>query len=299
MMANIPATLLATAGPLPITIQTPTAAASSAAVNFTVYNPAVPQVWAVVDSGSYHPGTVSPGEIITVYGAGLGPAGITSFSGTTLPTSLGVGGANTSVTIDGVPAPLLYTSPTQLSCIVPLAVAPGTASGPQVNLVVTFNSVPAALPFQVNVAAANPGIFTLGPSGQAAVLNINTSVTPNDYTVNGAKNAAPMGSWVAIYATGFGVTSCAPATGSPCDAPPPTEAQFVGGGTVTPVGTVSVTIGGQPVIAPVAVVPVGSVIGLLQINAQVPPGITPGSAVPIALTIGGVTSTGVATMAVK
>jgi uncharacterized protein (TIGR03437 family) len=299
MMANIPATLLASAGPLPIAIQTPTAAANSAPANFTVYNPAVPQVWAVVDSGSYHAGSVSPGEIITVYGAGLGPAGITSFSGTTLPTTLGVGGANTSVTIDGVPAPLLYTSPTQLSCIVPLAVAPGTASGPQVNLIVTFNGVPAALPFQVNVASADPGIFTLGPSGQAAVLNINTSVTPNDYTVNSAKNPAPRGTWVAIYATGFGATSCTPATGSPCDTPPPTEAQMVGGGVVTPVGVVSLTIGGQPVVSPVAVVPVGSVIGLLQINAQVPAGVTPGAAVPIVLTIAGVGSTGVATMAVN
>jgi trimeric autotransporter adhesin len=299
MLATIPISLLASAGNLPITIQTPTAASLSAPVSFTVYNPAVPQIWAVVDSASYTVGTVSPGEIVTIYGAGLGPSSITPFSGSSLPTSLGVGGANTSVTIDGNAAPLLYTSATQVSCIVPLAVAPGKASGPKVNVLVTYNGVSAATPYQVNVAATNPGIFTLGPSGQAAVLNINTNVIPNDYTVNGSGNAAPRGSWVAIYATGFGVTSCTPAQTSVCDSPPPTESQFVGGGVVTPTGAVTVTIGGQTVAAPVAVVPVGSVIGLLQINAQVPALVTPGAAVPIVISVGGIASTGVAKMAVK
>jgi uncharacterized protein (TIGR03437 family) len=299
MLATVPSTLMASAGNLPIAIQTPTAASASAPVNFTVYNPAVPQVWAVVNSASYAPGTVSPGEIITIYGAGLGPSGITSFSGTSVPTSLGVAGANTSVTIDGNATPILYTSPTQISCIVPLAVAPGTASGSTVNLIVTYNGVVAATAFNVNVEATNPGIFTLGPSGQGAILNINTSITPNDYSVNGAKNTAAPGSWVAIYATGFGVTNCTAAPGSACDSPAPTESQFVGGGVVTPAGTVTVTIGGQTVTSPVAVVPVGSVIGLLQINAQVPATVASGSAVPVVISVGGVNSTGLATMAVK
>lgn len=299
MLATVPATLMAAPGNLPIKIQTPTAASASAPVNFTVYDPTVPQVWAVVDSASYASGTVSPGEIITIYGAGLGPAGITSFSGASVPTSLGVAGANTSVTIDGNATPILYTSPTQISCIVPLAVAPGTASGPKVNLVVTYNGTPAATPFKVNVAATNPGIFTLGPSGQGAILNINTSVTPNDYSVNGAKNTATAGSWVAIYATGFGVTNCTSAPGSACNSPAPTESQFVGGGVVTPAGAVTVTISGQTVTSPIAVVPVGSVIGLLQINAQVPASVASGSAVPVVISVGGVSSAGIATMAVK
>lgn len=299
MLATLPASLLASAGNLPITVQTLTAASLSAPVNFTVYNPAVPQVWAVVDSASYKPGTVSPGEIVTIYGAGLGPLGITSFSGASVPASLGVAGANTSVAIDGNAAPLLYTSPTQVSCIVPLAVAPGKASGAKVNLIVTYNGMAANVPFQVNVAAADPGIFTLGPSGQAALLNIDTSVTPNNYTVNGASNAAARGSWVAIYATGFGVTTCTSRAGSACGSPPPSESQFVAGGVVTPAGAVTVSIGGQAVASPVAVVPVGSVIGLLQINALVPAGVTAGAAVPVVISVGGSASTGIATMAVK
>ena len=59
------------------------------------------------------------------------------------------------------------------------------------------------------------------------------------------------------------------------------------------------TIGGQTVTSPVAVVPVGSVIGLLQINAQVPASVASGSAVPVVVSVGGVNSAGIATMAVK
>ncbi|SPE31898.1 exported hypothetical protein [Candidatus Sulfopaludibacter sp. SbA3] len=298
MLATIPASLLATAGHLPIEIVTPTAATASAPWNFAVYDPTVPQVWAVVNSASYNPAIISPGEIITIYGAGLGPAGITQFSGSPLPTSLGVGGANTSVMIAGEPAPLLYTSPTQLSCIVPEAIAQKSA-GTVVDLFVSYNGVTSTIPGKAGIATADPGIFTLGPSGQGAVLNIDTSVTPNNYSVNGVKNAAPAGSWVAIYATGFGTTNCTAVPNSPCDPQPPAEGQLVTGGTVMPAGAVAVTIGGQPVTAPVGVVPVGSVIGLLQINAQLPVSLPSGPAVPVVISIGGIKSLGTATIAIK
>jgi uncharacterized protein (TIGR03437 family) len=299
ILATIPASLLAATGNLPIVVKTPSAASDSTPRNFLVYDPTVPQVWAVVNGASYNQGIVSPGEIITIYGAGLGPAGITPFTSAPLPTSLGVSGADTSVTIDGKAAPLLYTSPTQVSCVVPLAVAPGKASAPTVNLNVSYNGVNSTTPFPVTVAAADPGVFILDSSGQAAILNIDTSVTPIDYSVNGLKNPATAGSWVAIYATGFGLTSCADAPTSPCDSPAPTETQLVGGGIVTPVGAVGVTIGGQAVTSPVGVVPVGSIVGLLQINAQVPASATAGNAVPVVVSIGGTKSQGIAIMVLK
>jgi uncharacterized protein (TIGR03437 family) len=164
---------------------------------------------------------------------------------------------------------------------------------------VSYNGVSAATPFKVTVAATDPGIFTLNAAGQAAMLNIDTSVTPIDYSVNSAKNPAAAGTWVAIYATGFGATACTSTAASQCATPPTQESQFLAGGTVTPVGAVAVTIGGLPVTSPVAVVPVGSVIGLLQINAQLPVTLTTGTAVPIVISIGGVLSTGTASMVVK
>jgi uncharacterized protein (TIGR03437 family) len=158
--------------------------------------------------------------------------------------------------------------------------------------------VAAATAFKVNVAATIPGIITVGPSEQGAILNIKTSVTPNDYSVNSTKNTAAPGSWMTIYATGFRVTTCTSVQGSTCDSSAP-KSQFGGGGVVTPAGTLAVTIGGQAVASPVAVVPDGSVIGLLQIKAQAPASVTPGNAVPVVVSVGGVSSAGVATMAVK
>jgi uncharacterized protein (TIGR03437 family) len=68
---------------------------------------------------------------------------------------------------------------------------------------------------------------------------------------------------------------------------------------IMPAGAVAVTIGGQPVTSPVGVVPVGSVIGLLQINAELPVTLAAGTAVPVTISIGGVNSVGTATMVVK
>jgi uncharacterized protein (TIGR03437 family) len=291
MIGTIPATLLAANGTMQIVVTTPTATGPSTSANFTVYDPATPQVWAVVNSASYNQGTVSPGEIVTIYGVGLGPNTITPFSAAPLPATL----ANTSVTVNALPCPLLYTSATQVSCVVPLTVP---TTGPQVDVVLTYNGVQSTAR-KVNVAAADPGVFTIGSTGQAAVLNVDTTATSTAYSVNSTTNPTHPGSWVAIYLTGFGKTSCTAAPSSPCDTPAPTESQLVGGGVVSPTAPVAVQIGGQAVSAPVAVVPVGSVVGLLQINAQVPASVTAANAVPIVVTIGGVTSTGLATIAVK
>src|SRR5580704_14000303 len=66
---------------------------------------------------------VAPGEIVTIYGTNLGPAGPGSGSSTFF--TLGANGrvptllADTRVLVNGIPAPLVYVSATQLSAIVP------------------------------------------------------------------------------------------------------------------------------------------------------------------------------------
>ena len=112
MLATLPATLLASGGNLSITITTPTAASDSAAATFAVYQPG-PQIWAVTDAASYSTAAISPGEILTVYGIGLGPADLAVFPGTSplpvaLPATVPATSA-TSVTIDGADAPLRVT----------------------------------------------------------------------------------------------------------------------------------------------------------------------------------------------
>jgi uncharacterized protein (TIGR03437 family) len=287
MLATIPASLLTTPNAnLAITVVTQTAADPSPAQPFMVYG-AGPQIFAVADAASYSTKGISPGEIITIFGVGLGPAQLAPFPGTSLPTSLPVGAATaTSVTIDGGAAPLLYASASQVSCIVPYSVSSGTS----VNIVVTYGKN-ASAPVAVNVLDADPGIFTLDSSGtgQAAVLNIAVAADSSvSYSLNGASNAAAKGSMVAIYLTGFGQTT-----------PGGDETQFISGA-VAPLAAVSVTIGGQPATGVVAAAPLGSVPGFLQVNATLPAaGITAGSAAPLVVSIGTATSQARVTMAVK
>jgi uncharacterized protein (TIGR03437 family) len=290
MLVAIPATLLTTVATLPIVITTPTALAPSTAANFSVYGPG-PQLWAVADAASYAVSNVSPGEIITIFGIGLGPAALTMYNGASLTDNLPAVEPYTSVTIDGISAPILYTSANQVSCIAPYALA--TPSGPTVDLVLTYNSI-ASAPFTVNAVAADPGVFSMDASGagQGAILNFN-AVT-GDYTVNSSSNGAVKGNIVVIYVTGFGQTS-----------PAGDESSLIAAGTpVVPVAAVGATIGGQAVAGPVAQAPVGSVPGVLQINATVPLTVTSGPAVPVLVTVtptGGpaVTSQAKVTMAVK
>src|SRR5262249_9155787 len=192
--------------------------------------------------------TVSPGGIITIYGINLGPAPappalVTVFPGTVpIPTSLPASGTATSVSIDGNPAPILYTSPSQVSCIVPCAVA-AKVQNPAitVNLSVTFGTKSQDLP--VKVVATDPGVFTTDASGvgQGAILNINAST--GDMTVNGNSSPALKGSPIAIYITGFGLTNCADGTGANLCNLSATEANLITG-IVTPKLGVSVTIDG-------------------------------------------------------
>jgi uncharacterized protein (TIGR03437 family) len=238
---------------------------------------------------------ISPGGIVTIYGVGLGPVAITPFPGTNpLPVALPASAPSTSVTINGLAAPLLYTSATQVSCIVPYAVA--AQSGNAVSLVLTYGGT-ASSPFSVNVADTDPGIFTLDASGvgQGAILNFNS--TTGNYTVNTATNAATAASTVVIYATGFGMITCVSTATSTCT-PTPDETQLIAG-TVTPAATVSVIIGGQTAIVQAALAPIGSVPGLLQINVTVPAGIAASAVVPVIVTFGAASSQSRVTMALK
>ncbi len=309
MLITIPAALMTAAASLPITITTPTAAGPSvttAASTFIVYMPG-PQVTAVTDAASYAAGNVAPGEIITIFGLGLGPSVLVPLTvqdplATSLPAS---GTAQTSVTIDGVFAPLLYTSVDEVSCIVPFEVA--AKIGNQVELAVTYNSITVASPTPVNVVAANPGLFTMDASGtgQGAILNYDPVAA--NYSINGSKNPAISGTTIAVlYLTGYGVTNCVdiPASGSTpgswCN-PGATEVNLISGN-VSPFLPVSVTIGGLAAPGAVAQAPLGSVPGLMQVNVPVPAGVASGNAlVVVTLGTGGtaVNTQAKVTMAIK
>ncbi|HLI85948.1 MAG TPA: IPT/TIG domain-containing protein [Bryobacteraceae bacterium] len=94
-------------------------------------------------------------------------------------------GANLSVTFDGLPATLIYTSASQINLQVPPAVANNTTA----NLVVTVNGTSSA-PVTVQLAPAWPAIFGNG------VLN-------QDNSVNSISAPAASGTILQIFATGI------------------------------------------------------------------------------------------------
>jgi uncharacterized protein (TIGR03437 family) len=189
----------------------------------------------VVNAASYT-SAVAPGGLISIFGAGL------------------AGSANvaTSVQIDGQAAQVVAATPFQVNARIPSAVSPGTAQ-------LTISSASGSAQQQVAVSSVAPAIFSLSAT-QAAITNV-------DNTLNTTANPARRGSYLIIYATGFGAVSGAGAASTP----------------------LSVVIGGLAIPATYAGITPGSP-GLNQANVLLPATMPPGLALPLYLMQGGAVS---------
>jgi len=134
-------------------------------------------------------GRLAPGELIAIYGLNIGPTS-PAYAGAPdgfLPTKL----AGVQIAINGVAAPLLYVSATQINAVTPLELTAGSDTQMQLTIdAATFN-------VQVRVDAAAPGVFINPNGGGAAAIN-------QDGTVNSPGNPAPDASYVSIWTTGTG-----------------------------------------------------------------------------------------------
>jgi uncharacterized protein (TIGR03437 family) len=200
-------------------------------------------------------GPISPGEIVALYGSGLGPSSLVR-GALNAAGVLGTTLAGTRVLFNGAAAPVLYTSSNQVAAIVPYGT---TGSRAQVS-VQYQGQVSAAM--AVDIAAAAPALFTLSGAGNGAVLAINQNGSIND-----SAHPAPAGSFVTLYATGEGQTNPPGNDGVPAAIPLP-----------IPVVPVTVTIGGQRAVVQYAGGAPGLVAGLMQVNVQIPNGIPSGEA---------------------
>ncbi len=222
-------------------------------------------------AGQATPSVVSPGSYIAIYGTGLAGSGNPSATSLPLPTTLN----GAQATLCGVAMPLLYAGAGQINAIVP-QVPVGSAQCP---LVVTFGGQ-ASSPVQLTMAALQPGIYTvnLSGSGPGVVANALTG------QLNSATAPAHAGDFLVVYATGLGAVQGPNGEAGPAD------------GAATPLSplfrtkaAVTATIGG--VDAPVSFAGLTPTFaGLYQVNVQVPHAATPGSAVPLKISVGGVAS---------
>jgi uncharacterized protein (TIGR03437 family) len=271
---------------------------------FTVSDPTVPMITSVVNAASYLPTsiwtgtggsnpvasgttTVSPREIISIFGQNLGPTTLSTATpfGSPLAFPNVLNGIQVAFFIGSstlVYAPIIMVSSNQINAVVPVAVAAViNTTNPTVSVqVLNTNTTPAAAtqPFNVMVIQEDPGAFTFGGLGQGQAAVLNYEMATGTYSINAAKNAAARGSTILIYVTGMGDLAVPVADGVVATA-----------AATLADNTVRVDIAGQPAVVSYAGAAPGAVAGLVQVNAIVPPTVSTGSAVSLTVSVGAAT----------
>jgi len=262
-------------GTITVTASDPTVAPLTIPVSLIV-SQVIPSIGGATNAASYAPGPVAPGEIVTIFGTGMGPSVLVPLQITgagTVNSNLG----GTQVFFGSYPAPLIYSSATQVSAIVPYEVA-GTGT---TSLTIEYQGMQST-PMTVPVLDSLPGIFTSSTLGygQGAIVN-------QDGTVNSSQNGAEPGSVVSIYATGAGQTNPSGADGT-----------ITGNVLATPQLPVTVQISGEAAQVLYAGAAPGEPAGVLQVNAQIPSDVPRGTNVSVVITVGNANSQAGVTVAI-
>jgi trimeric autotransporter adhesin len=206
---------------------------------------------------------LAPGGIISIYGSLLADSAAPATS-IPLPTTLG----NANVIIAGQTVPLFYASPGQINAVVPFGLNTNTSYS-----VVIQRDLAISSPVAVDIADAQPGAFQ--SSGSAIVEDYRGTAAAFLVTPSAPAQA---GDLLVIYCAGLGVTNPPVGDGVASPSSPPAQTQ----------APVTVSIGGQNAnVAFAGLTP--TLVGLYQVNVTMPAGVTPGSAVPVLLTVAGQT----------
>jgi uncharacterized protein (TIGR03437 family) len=248
----------------------PTYLAVKAAVRAAVA-PWLTRTLLVTNAASYQFGPVAPGEVVTIFGQGIGPATAATASqgnGVRFGSELG----RTRVLFDGQAAPLLYADWGQIT-----AVAPFSLEGKASTVVQVERDAAAGPQFAVAVARVAPAIFQL-EGARAAALN-------EDGRLNTPANPAERGTILSFWATGGGQTN-----------PPASDGEVQAASSL--LLPAAVTVGGVAAEVLYAGGAPGLIAGALQINARLSAGTPSGDAVPMVLRVGGAPSP-VVTVAVR
>ena len=107
-------------------------------------------------------GRLVPGGIASLFGENLAAAPLQA-GALPLPTKLG----GTTVTVNGIAAPLFYVSPSQINFQVPASIAvPSYGAYSQASIIVTTPAGSSAAA-TADVYVYNPGIFTQNAQGRS------------------------------------------------------------------------------------------------------------------------------------
>jgi uncharacterized protein (TIGR03437 family) len=125
---------------------------------------------------------LSPAEVVSIYGPGIGPTTAVSATPTNglFPTTLG----GVQVSVNGTNIPLLYVSANQINAVFPMEVTANSAASVYVT-----NGTAVSATYPVRIVGSSP--------------EANPTVINQDGTINSLSNPAPGGSIVTFYVTGF------------------------------------------------------------------------------------------------
>jgi uncharacterized protein (TIGR03437 family) len=214
--------------------------------------------------------SLAPRSIASLYGTNLASAVVSADAGPPLPYTLG----DATITINGTAAVMFFVSPSQMNFQIPLTGLLGNQP-----LVITRGTQSTTIPVQLR--NYSPALFTNNAQGTGQASTTIAATGQLAGPLNTVPNARPakQGEAISIYCTGLGDVSNRPALGAASPSNP------LAATLVQP----AVTVGGQTAQVLFSGLAPGFV-GLYQVNVVVPTTVTPGAAVPISLTIGGVAS---------
>jgi len=227
----------------------------------------------VVNAANYITGrALAPGTFAAIFPAvstNILAGGTASESGFPLPTTL----AGTQVLVNGNPSALFFVSPGQINLPLSLSLPMGGTVDLQVVAPSTGQIYGGA---EISLSSASPGFFTTGGTGTGQVAAINQI----DGTINSATNPVTRGDYIELFGTGQGFVANAPPDGQAATGPVPTalNPQILLGGAYVP--SANIQYSG---LAP-------TLVGVWQINFQVPTTVTAGNSVPIVVIMNSIPS---------
>lgn len=171
----------------------------------------VPVVRNAANPASTQP--VSPGSLVSIFGANFSDSPASADSAV-LPKELG----GVTVTFNGIAAPLLFVSSTQINAQVPWELLPAGAFLGSATVVIKTTGNPQP-PITVPLSAISPSIFTLADN-QGAVLIASDRVLAAPVGKYPGSRPVRLGEYISIFCTGLGPVVPPQASGEPAPSDP-------------------------------------------------------------------------------
>lgn len=225
---------------------------------------APPKIQAVVNAAD-GTASIAPGGLISIYGQQFSPVNLAT-NQIPLPTAL----ANSCLTVNGLPVPILFVSPSQINAQMPFE-----AQGNVTLILRTPGGV--SDNYNTVVLPGAPSVFRAAIDGVGVVPTVVRNTNGEMVT---AANPVHTNDVLVIYLTGLGATNPAVPTGMPGPSDP----------LAISILSPEVTLGGAKLPLLYAGLAPGEV-GVYQINVKVPSSTPTGLSIPLSITQGGVNTT--------